>query len=79
MALPYKAEQLVSKLEVEYDVNGNPIFVGIGPAGGATSAAVWRIAKILYDVNGNPIEVIFADGTIESNHIWDDRGSYSYS
>jgi hypothetical protein len=79
MALPYKAEQLVSKLEVEYNVDGNPIYVGIGPAGGATSDPVWRIAHIIYDLNGNPIEVIFADGTIESNKIWDNRAGYSYN
>jgi len=79
VAAPFKAEQLINKIEVEYDVNQNPIYYGVAASGSATSAPVWRIAFIAYDLNGNPIEVTFADGTVEYNHVWDLRSTYSYS
>lgn len=78
MAAPFKVESLVNKIEVDYDANGNPIYYGVAIAGALTSDPKWRIAKIAY-IGNNPVEVTYADGTVEYNHIWDNRLAYTYS
>jgi hypothetical protein len=78
VATPYKVESLVQKIEIEYDGSHNPIFVGIAEPGSLTADPVWRVAQLNYS-GSDLVEVVYADGTAESNHVWDDRAGYSYS
>jgi len=63
---------------IEYDVNGNAIYVGHAMPGTAKSVAGWRIKKITYDVNGNATDIKFADSTKQFIKIWDSRSGYIY-
>ena len=63
---------------IEYDVNGNAIYVGHAMPGTAKSAVGWRIKKITYDVNGNATDIKFADSTKQFLKIWNNRASYIY-
>lgn len=65
--------------QLEYDVNGNLIYLGKASAGSLTSEAVWSIKKFTYDVN-NALELTeWAEGDSSSVYIWDDRLTYTYS
>ena len=49
------------------------------PGTGASSAAVWRIRKIVLDASGDVSESGFADGNLNFDNIWDNRLALSYS
>lgn len=72
-------------LRIEVDWNVGPgatqvaEFVGWATPGSATSAAVWRIIKIVYDTNDNPLQVLWADGNEAFDNIWDNRAALAYS
>jgi len=66
-------------LQVAYDVNKNPEFVGSALAGALTSAAAWRIFKITYDANQNPTSIQWADGNTQFDNVWDDHAILSYA
>lgn len=68
-----------TKLLVEYDLNGNAIFIGEAAPGSLSSAAVWRIKSITWDVNNNATSVTWADGNTNFDNIWDNRAILSYS
>ena len=61
---------------IEYDVNENPIYLGVAPIGSAKTDEKWRLKKITYDVNENPTAVEFASDKFDKK--WDSRASYDY-
>lgn len=66
-------------VQVENDVNGNPIYRGFAVPGTPTSAAAWKIIKITYDASENPTAIQYADGNPKFDNIYDNRAGYSYS
>lgn len=56
---------------------GGVTYYGFAKAGSATSSASWKIAK--ETVSGASTSLLFADGNIEFDNIWDNRASLSYS
>ncbi len=64
--------------ELDYDGSGNLIYVGIANIGISTSAAAWRIKKLVY-TGSNLTSVLFAQGSDAFVNAWSSRTSYSYS
>jgi len=64
---------------MEYDVSGNPIYLGAAKVGASDSSPSWHIKKITYDGDGNALTIKFANGTADFTNIWTSRDSYSYS
>ena len=62
----------------DYDVDGNLIYEGWAAVGSATSAAVWSVKKYVYSTSNLTSEV-WADGNVDSDNIWDNRTSLTYS
>lgn len=56
---------------------GGVTYYGFAAAGTATSAASWKIAK--ETVSGVSTTLLFADGDVNFNNVWDNRASLSYS
>lgn len=52
-------------------------YLGSAAAGSATSAAVWKIKKVL--VASTITTISFASGSTAFDQIWDNRASLSYS
>lgn len=59
--------------------NGKQEYVCEAEPGSATSAAVWRIRKMVYDSSGFQTQVLWADGDRNFNNIQDNYASLSYS
>lgn len=53
-------------------------YVGEALPGTATSAAGWRIKKMVFGADGD-VMTTFADGDAAFDNIWDDRASLTYS
>jgi hypothetical protein len=53
-------------------------YVGDALPGTATSAALWRIKKLVFGADGD-VTTTFADGNDLFDNIWDNRASLSYS
>lgn len=64
---------------IAYDANGNPEYLGMALPGSAANSANWFIRKIAYDVNQNPVSILFAEGSLNFDKVWDDRATYSFS
>lgn len=64
---------------IEYDVNMNPVYVGIAKVGASNASPLWHIKQMTYDANNNPLTVRFANGTADFTNIWNNRATYSYS
>lgn len=61
-----------------YEAQGLQEYIGEAEPGSATSAAVWRIRKLVY--SGTQLtEILWADGNTKFDNIWDNRASLSYS
>jgi hypothetical protein len=71
-ALPYT-------MKIEYDANGNAIYVGFTNPPGDSSKAMWAIQKLTYDANNNPTDIKWASGSVSYIFIWNNRASYTYS
>lgn len=52
-------------------------YKGIAAPGTATSAASWQIRR--WNLSGYPIITQWADGNNNTDNVWDDRTSLSYS
>lgn len=52
-------------------------YFGFAQAGSSTSAAVWKIKKLM--VSGTVTSILFADGNNQYDNVWDNRASLSYS
>lgn len=64
---------------LEFDVNDNPLYIGLAKQGSAKSAAKWQIRKLTWDVSDNPTDIQYANGVTDFNQVWNDRASLSYS
>jgi len=62
----------------DYDVNGNLVYIGIAPAGKATSDTQWFIKQLSYS-GSNLANIGCANGQIAFDKIWDNRASYTYT
>lgn len=65
--------------ELAFDGANNPIYLGRATPTSATSAASWQIRKLTYDGANNPTSILFANGSLAFNAIWDNRAALSYS
>lgn len=63
---------------LDYTAGGNLLYSGDAKSGSSTADAVWRIRKYIYTTN-QLTAVLYADGDIDYNNVWDDRASLSYS
>lgn len=78
-ALPVALRQSKAYAQViAYDGSNNPLYVGWAPPGTATSAALWRVKKLLY-TGGLLTSVVWADGNDTFDNVWDNRAALSYS
>lgn len=57
----------------------NAEYVGWANPGMGISASAWAIQQILYNASGNATDILWADGDVKMNNVWDDRVSYVYS
>lgn len=62
------------------DVGGAPqvLYKGEATAGQATSAASWRVQRITIQTD-NDIAILWADGNVDFDNVWDDRLGLAYS
>jgi hypothetical protein len=67
------------RIEIKYDANQNPEYVGLTLSDATLSDPKWMIRKIVYDANQNPIRVIFANGTNKFDKVFNSYLGYSYS
>lgn len=74
----YRLVSSLPQMAVKVD-QSNPLEIYIGDAlpGSATSAAVWRIKRVV--TSGLARAVEFADGNTNFDNVWDNRVSLSYS
>jgi len=69
---------IIGPLAIQLDqVGASPTYLGEAQPGTITSAASWRIRKIVE--NGPDVTITWADGDEDFDNIWDDRLSLSYS
>ncbi len=74
---PYKAIQEVPLKIILDEPDASTTYVGEANHGTATTAAAWRIKKIV--VSGTLTTISYAGGNDNFNKIWDDRASLAYS
>lgn len=73
------AELLLFSTELDYDANGNLIYMGMSIPGQATSASTWQIRKFTYDASGNLLSILYANGSRTYTNAWDSRVGYTYT
>lgn len=63
-----------------YDQNvaGTEAYVGAALPGTLTSAASWRIKKLVFGSDGD-VTTTFADGNSSFDNVWNNRASLTYS
>ena len=61
-----------------YNAMGMVEYIGLASPGALTSAAVWKIKKLVY-VGTGVTEILWADGSNAFNQIWDNYAALSYS
>jgi hypothetical protein len=61
------------------DVVGDIQYIGESKPNTATSASEWRIKRIDLTDAGGDIDIIWANGSAEFIHSWDDRATYTYT
>jgi len=64
---------------IDYDANGNAIYVGWAQAGSATSDATWRIVQNTYDASNRFTGSGFPSASCAFAYVWDNRTTYTYS
>ena len=75
LGFPRSGHDAWPQMQVENNVGGSPIYVGIGIRGALTSESSWVIFKHTYDANG------FYTGTQSSvqDVAWDNRATTTYA
>ena len=71
------ADQFTKSLD--YDGNGNMIYLGRAVQGTEKSVSAWQIIQFTYDGNNRLTDVKWCDGNTQFDNIWDNRASLSYS
>ena len=66
--------QLIKEID---DVSGTTFYIGEAQPGELTSAASWRIKRVVF--TGDDSSTKYADGDVNFDNIWDNRASLSYS
>jgi len=73
----FKAVQDVPNTTIIDEVSDTVTYIGESIPGASTSAALWRIKKMVVD--GTVTHFMFADGDDLFDNTWSDRASLSYS
>jgi hypothetical protein len=63
---------------IEYDNNGQELFIGYSAPGAAGQDAAWLISKYTRNVESSVTAIRFADGSILFEKAWDERRTYEY-
>jgi hypothetical protein len=65
----------------EYDSDDNLVYLGKAKPGNNsnTDKSIWQIRKYTYDANDNVTSMLWADGNVLYDNIWDNRASLTYS
>ena len=73
----YGAE-IIGRLTLRLDdVSSSLTYVGKAMVGTLTSLPMWQIQRLL--TSGTVLAIEWPDGSADSNFIWDDRATYTYS
>lgn len=82
--MPHAGEQVAEmapQYATRYDQDADPptlAYLGHAWPGTATSAAAWRIQKMVFGADGD-VTTTWADGNTAFDNVWDNRASLSYS
>lgn len=81
--LNFNAKKTVSSTDyliqqISYTAQGLVEYIGFAKPGTSTSSASWQIKKMVYS-GTNVISILFADGDLNFDNVWDNRASLSYS
>ena len=71
-------------LQIEYDGNDNPIYIGYAIVGTLTSEIKWQLQSLAYDGNNNLVSITWpqnasGNASSEFEFEYDDRATYTYS
>jgi hypothetical protein len=70
----------VASLRMEVDfVSDTLLYQGFADPGTLTSEASWRIMKITFTGADEDVSRVFANGTNDFVHVWDNRAALSYT
>lgn len=72
----YLAEKY--QIQITYDGNSNPEYVGKSLEPCTDSEACWQVFKITYS-GTNPINIQYCNGTHEFTAVWNNRASCVYA
>ena len=70
---------LFLKQRIQYDANGNAIYLGYAAPGSSENSLVWMIVKNTYDASNYMTASNFAGGEPTFERSWSLRTSYVYS
>ncbi len=65
-------------VSLDFDGNGNLIYIGLAIPGTPQYIPAWQIRKLTYDGSGNLLTITWADGSRSFNYVWDNRASLTY-
>lgn len=71
--------ELTTRLSESTSSGTTTTYVGTAPTGSATSAATWKITRIIEVPGSGTLEIKYASGNTVFDKVWDDRASLSYS
>lgn len=57
----------------------NAEYIGWANPGVGVSASAWAIQNFQYNASGNVYAILWADGNVKMDNIWDDRATLTYS
>lgn len=57
----------------------NPEYIGEAAPGTPSSAAKWRIKKLVYNATPAVTDALWCQGNAEFDKVWDDRAGYQYA
>ena len=64
---------------ISYTATDKEEYIGFAEPGSSSASAVWQIQKLTYDGSDRLVSVLYADGDLKFNNVWDDRTSPTYS
>lgn len=76
----YEVNELPGQsIKLDWDVNNNPIYIGLAAPGASTADPVWQIRHLTFDGSNNPTSILFANGSLNFDQVWDLRATFGYS